>query len=159
MLKELQKKSGAKEQWDNYRSLKNLTNKKLQSAEVFHYKNLIESTADLNRERWRSLNSVIGSKKDCGSPFQVQDGRRLLLEPKEVATKFNRFFATTGAEIAGHLTPVDTDAWKKYAPERMCDDTEPWDLQQVGYKTVRLRRTETVERCCQETNSVNYVSG
>ena len=90
------KKSVTKEQWDNDRSLKNLTNKKLKSAEALHYKNLIESATDL-KERWRSLNSVVGSKQDCGSPLQVQDGKRLLLEPKEVATKFNRFFATIGA--------------------------------------------------------------
>ena len=58
-----------------------------------HYKNSIESVADL-KERWRSSNSVVGSKKDCGSRLQIQDGKRLLLEPKEVATKFNRFIAT-----------------------------------------------------------------
>ena len=75
--KRVAKKSGAKEQWDNYRSLKNLTNKKLKSAEALHYKNLIESAADL-KERWRSLNSVVGSKKDCGWPLQVQDGKRPL---------------------------------------------------------------------------------
>ena len=96
MLKRLQKKSGTKEQWDNYRSLKNLTNKKLKLAEALHYKNLIESATDV-KERWRSLNSVVGSKQDFGSPLQVQDGKRLLLEPKEVATKVNRFFATIGA--------------------------------------------------------------
>ena len=32
---------------------------------------------------------------------------------------------------------MDADAWKKYVPERKCDDREPWDLQQVGYKTVK----------------------
>ena len=87
---------------------------------------MIESAADL-KERRRSLNFVVGSKKDCSSPLQVQDGKRLLLEPKEVATKFNRFFATIGAKITGHLPPVDTDAWKKYEPARKCDDREPWD--------------------------------
>ena len=104
-------------------------------AEALHYKNLIESPTDL-KERWRSLNSVVGSKQDFGSPLQVQDGKRLLLEPKEVATKFNRFFATIGTKIAGHLPPVDTDAWKKYELERKCDDREPRDFQQVGYKIV-----------------------
>ena len=94
--KKVAKKSGTKEQWDNYRSLKNLKNKKLKSAEALHYKNLIESATDL-KERWRSLNSVVGSKQDFGLPLQVQDGKRLLLEPKEVATKVNRFFATIGA--------------------------------------------------------------
>ena len=94
--KTVAKKSGTKEQWDNYRSLKNLKNKKLKSAEALHYKNLIESATDL-KERWRSLNSVVGSKQDFGLPLQVQDGKRLLLEPKEVATKVNRFFATIGA--------------------------------------------------------------
>ena len=31
---------------------------------------------------------------------------------------------------------MDTDAWKKYELERKCDDREPRDFQQVGYKTV-----------------------
>lgn len=130
--KKVAKKSGVKEQWDKYRSFKNLTNKKLKSAEALHSTNLIESAADL-KEHLRSLNYVVGSKKDCGSPLHVQDGKHLLLEPKEAATKFNRFFGTIGTKIAGHLPPVDTDAWKKYELERKCDDREPWDLQQAGY--------------------------
>ena len=95
--KKVAKKSGVKEQWDKYRSLKNLTNKKLKLAEALHSKNLIESAADL-KEHWRSLNYVVGSKKDCGSPLHVQDGKHLLLELKEVATKFNRFFGTIGTK-------------------------------------------------------------
>ena len=77
MLKGLQKSPARRNSGIIYRSLKNLTNKKLKSAEALHYKNLIESAADL-KERWRSLNSVVGSKKDCGWPLQVQDGKRPL---------------------------------------------------------------------------------
>lgn len=70
--KKVAKKSGVKEQWDKYRRLKNLTNKKLKSAEALHSTNLIESAADL-KEHLRSLNYVVGSKKGCGSPLHVQD--------------------------------------------------------------------------------------
>ena len=68
---------------------------------------------------------------------QVQDSKGRLLEPKEIATKFNRFFATTGTKIAGQLPPADTDVWKKYKPVRQCDDRESWDLELVRYKTVK----------------------
>ena len=70
-----------------------LANAKCKLILAVHYKNSIESVTDL-KERWCSSNSVVGSKKDCGSPLQIQDGKSLLLEPKEVATKFNRFIAT-----------------------------------------------------------------
>ena len=85
---------------------------------------------------WRSLNSVIGSKKDGGSLFQVQDGKRLLSEPKDVATKFNKVFATIGSKIAGKLCRVSRDAWQKYEPKKQTDSRDSWDLQRVGRKTV-----------------------
>ena len=87
--KTVAKKSGNQEQWNNYRWLKNLTNRKLKSAEALHYKNLIESAAD-PKERWRSLNTIIGSNNVRGLSLYLQDGKHLLSKPKEVATKFNR---------------------------------------------------------------------
>ena len=55
---------------------------------------------------WRSLNSVIGSNNQGGSPFRVHDGKRLVSKPKSVATKFNKFFAAIGSKVAGRLCPV-----------------------------------------------------
>lgn len=78
-----------------------------------HYKNLIES-AENPKDMWRSLNSVIGSNNQWGSPFQVHDEKRLVSEPKSVATKFNKFFAAIGSKVAGRLRPVSKDARKKY---------------------------------------------
>jgi len=94
------KRSGNQEQWNEYRRLKNFTNRKIKSAEALHYKNLIES-AENPKVLWRSLNSVIGSNKQEGSPFQVHDGKRLVSEPKSAATKFNKFFAAIGSKVAG----------------------------------------------------------
>jgi len=37
------KRSGNQEQWNEYRRLKNFTNRKIKSTEALHYKNLIES--------------------------------------------------------------------------------------------------------------------
>ena len=89
--------------------MKNFTNRKIKSAEALHYKNLIES-AENPKDMWRSLNSVIGSNKQGGSPFQVHDGKRLVSEPKRVAIKFNKFFAAIGSKVAGGLNPVSKDA-------------------------------------------------
>jgi len=89
--------------------LKNLTNRKLKSVEALHYKNLIESAAD-PKERWRSLNTIIGFNNVRGSSLYLQDGKHLLSKPKEVATKFNRFFATIGTKVASQLSHVPSDA-------------------------------------------------
>ena len=94
------KRSGNQEQWIEYRRLKNFTNRKIKSAEALHYKNLIES-AENPKDMWRSLNSVIGPNNQGGSPFQVNDGKRLVSEPKSVATKFNKFFVAIGSKVAG----------------------------------------------------------
>lgn len=99
------KRSDNQEQWNEYRRLKNFTNRKIKSAEALHYKNLIESAKN-SKVLWRSLNSVIGSNKQEGSPFQVHDGKRLVSEPKSSATKFNKFFAAIGSKVAGGLNPV-----------------------------------------------------
>ena len=48
------KRSGNQEQWNEYRRLKNFTNRKIKSAEALHYKNLIES-AENPKDMWRSL--------------------------------------------------------------------------------------------------------
>ena len=94
------KRSGNQEQWNEYRRLKNFTNRKIKSAEALHYKNLIES-AENPKDMWHSLNSVIGSNNQGGSPLQVHDGKRLVSEPKSVATKLNKFFAAIGSKVAG----------------------------------------------------------
>ena len=46
------KRSGNQEQWNEYRRLKNFTNRKIKSAEALHYKNLIES-AENPKDMWR----------------------------------------------------------------------------------------------------------
>ena len=83
---------------DEYRRLKNFTNRKITSAEALHYKNVIESAKN-PKVMWRSLNSVIGSNNQGGSPFQVHDGKRLVSEPKSVATKFNKFLLPLAAKL------------------------------------------------------------
>ena len=96
------KRSGdEQEKWNNYRRLKNLTNRKIRAAEATYYKNLIES-AQGPKETWCTLNSVLGNKKE-NLTFQVQDGKRIISEPKAVASKFNKFFATIGCHIAKKL--------------------------------------------------------
>ena len=60
------KRSGNQEQWNEYRRLKNFTNRKIKSAEALHYKNLIES-AENPKDMWHSLNSVIGSNNQGGA--------------------------------------------------------------------------------------------
>ncbi len=101
------KKSG--QNWDNYRNLKNLTNRKIKAAEAEYYKELIESSAG-PKEMWSSLNSLIGGKKTGDMLFRVQDGKTILSEPKAVASKFNKFFATIGSKVASRLRAVVKDA-------------------------------------------------
>ena len=62
------KRSGGQQQWDNYRKLKNFTNRKKKAVEAEYYKNLIKSAVG-PREMWHSLNSVLGAKKEEGSAF------------------------------------------------------------------------------------------
>ena len=57
-------------------------------------------------------NSALGNKNDKNLTFQVQDGERIISEPKAVASKFNKFFATIGCRIARKLCSVSKDAWK-----------------------------------------------
>ena len=84
---------------------------------------------------------MIGSNKQGSSPFQVHDGKRLVSEPKSVATKFNKFFAAIGSKVAGRLNPVSKVAWKKYETvkeaNKQSDIESTWDLQRVEQKTVQ----------------------
>lgn len=97
---------GEQGKWDNYRRLKNLTNRKIKAAGASYYKNLIESAQD-PKELWPSLNSVLGNGKNISSAR-----RNIILEPKAVASKINQFSATIGSRVAKKLLSVPRDAWK-----------------------------------------------
>ena len=77
---------------------------------------LIES-AQASKEMWRSLNSVLGNKKE-NLACQVQDGERIISEPKAVASKFNKFFATTGCCIAQKLGSTSREELRICYPSR-----------------------------------------
>ena len=129
------KRSGG-QQWDNYRKLKNFTNRKIKAAEAQYYKNLIKSAID-PREMLHSLNLVLGAKKEEGPAFQVQESKRTLSAPKAVASKFNKFFARIGNKVASKLPTVARDAWKKYKSNPRADTGNLLDLQSVDSKAVR----------------------
>ena len=105
------------------------------AAEAKYYKDLIESSLG-PREMWSSLNSVIGGKSTGDTLTQIQDGKTILCEPKALASKFNKFFATIGSKISSRLRAVATDAWLKYEPENQ-SELNPLDLQPVNHETVR----------------------
>jgi len=71
---------------------------------------LKEIVSDSNISNGDRAISVIGSNNQGGSPLQVHDGKRLVSEPKSVATKFNKLFAAIGSKVAGRLNPVSKDA-------------------------------------------------
>lgn len=75
------------------------------------------------------------------TPFQVHDGKRLVSDPKSVATKFNKFFAAIGSKVAGRLRSVSKDAWKKYETvkeaNKQSDIKSILDFQRVEENTVQ----------------------
>ena len=77
---------------------------------------LIES-AQGPKEVWRSLNSVLGNKKE-NLACQVHDGERIISEPKAVASKFNKFFATTVCFIAKQLGSASREEVRICYPSR-----------------------------------------
>ena len=86
---------------------------------------------------WRSLNSVLGEKKTGSSVFELQDRKRFLSEPKDVASTFNKFFATIDIKVANKLRSVARDTRKKYESIPQTDVDNHWELRRVGSKDVR----------------------
>ena len=116
--------------------MKNFTNRKIKAAEAEYYKNLIKSAVG-SREMWHSLNSVLGTKKEEGSAFQVQDSKYILSEAKAEASKFNKLFTTFENKVASKLPVVAKDAWKKYESNLRAEIDNLLDLQSVDSKAVR----------------------
>ena len=104
------KRSGNQEQWNEYRRLKNFTNRKIKSAEALHYKNLIES-AEKPKDMWRSLNSVIGSNNQGGSPFQVHDGKRSI-GAKKRCNKIKRVFCCHWQQSCRLIAPCEIQGFQ-----------------------------------------------
>lgn len=92
---------------------------------------------------WRSLNSVLGNKKE-NLACQVQDGERIISEPKAVASKFNKFFATTGCCIAKKLGSASREEVKKYESVIQADGECLCDLQCVR-SGVRSKSTRELD--------------
>lgn len=84
---------------------------------------------------WRSLNSVLGNKKE-NLACQVQGGERIISEPKAVASKFNKFFATTGCCIAKKLGFASREEVKEYESVIQADGECLCDLQYVSSKVI-----------------------
>ena len=66
----------------------------------------------------------------------MQDGEHIISEPKAVASKFNKFFATIGCCIAKKLCSVPRNARKKYASVIQTDDENLCKLQCARSKVV-----------------------
>lgn len=82
---------------------------------------------------------MLGEKKTGRSVFELQDGKRLLSEPKAVASTFNKFFefATIAIKVANKLRNVAKDIWKKYGSIPQTDVGNHWEPRQVGSEDVR----------------------
>ena len=121
------KRSGG-QQWDNYRKLKNFTNRMIKAAEAEYYKSLIKSAVG-PREMWHSLNLVLGAKKEEGSAFQVQ----VLF-----------FTASEPIELQGALGREYSLISKWYTDNRLTLNVKKTKLMLVGSKTM-LSKFENFE--------------
>ena len=65
----------------------------------------------------------------------MQEGKRIILEPKAVSSKF-RFSATIRCRIAKNLFFISKDAWKKYESAVQTDDENLNEIHCVISKVV-----------------------
>ena len=105
------KRSGNQEQWNEYRRLKNFTNRKIKSAEALHYKNLIES-AENPKDMWRSLNSVIGSNNQGGLSFSSTWRETFSIGAKKRCNKIKQVFCCHWQQSCRLIAPCEIQGFQ-----------------------------------------------
>ena len=88
-----------------FKSIRNLVNKKLRLAKKKYIGDKLNS-AGSTKNIWKILNEISGRKKTGDNCIRLCIDGECVVEPKDVANAFNRYFTTIGATLANNLPHV-----------------------------------------------------
>lgn len=95
-------------QFSQYR---NRLNAVLKEAKYTYFRNKLEENQNNSRQLWKTINEIIRRNKKVGNQFPnfFHHGEDKIQDPKQIASKFNNFFATIGKDLQSRLPLSSTD--------------------------------------------------
>ena len=90
-----------------YKKYKNKLTKLLRLEKKNYYRKKLEDCKTNTRETWKILNNIIGKRKSetkYSNEFHVGE-KRVVLESKEIANHFNKFFVDIGTNLSSLIEP------------------------------------------------------
>ena len=90
-----------------YKKYKNKLTKLLRLEQKNYYMKKLEDCKTNTRETWKILNNIIGKRKSetkYSNGFRVGENR-VVLESKEIANHFNKFFVDIGTNLSNLIEP------------------------------------------------------
>ena len=86
-----------------YKMYRNRLNSLLRRAKQCYFSSQLDKERYNMRNTWKILNSILRCPKKVQSQKFVSNNNKTYTEPKEIANKFNDFFASIGPTLAGTI--------------------------------------------------------
>ena len=85
--------------WTEYKCLRNQVTKKIRKAKADFIVKSVEVSKGNSKQIWKSLKTLMPSKKDNENNIVIEDHNGILQNREEIANRFNNFFVDIGVSI------------------------------------------------------------
>ena len=86
-----------------YKKLRNDVTSKIRSKKRKYYEDFFNENSDNLRNTWRGIKSIINLDKSSSSPNSLIKENKLISDPKEVATEFNKYFSNIAENLQSQI--------------------------------------------------------
>lgn len=93
--------------WENYKRARNLVVKNIKMAKNNYYINMIDNNRQNSHEMWKHLKRLLPNNKSNNKNIGVEFDDKKVLNDKEIAENFNRFFINSINNIVESVTPIN----------------------------------------------------
>jgi hypothetical protein len=90
----------------NYTTYRNIYNRLVRAAKKKYFHDKINANSGNPKKIWETLSEALEKKQKTEQISKINTGEGLTTDPKSIATEFNRFFTSVGAEISESILPV-----------------------------------------------------
>ena len=89
--------------WDEYKEKRNKVVSMIRKQKVIYYERNIDNNKNDSQKMWRTLKTLIGSKKECANYNDIDFGQY----SSSVEENFNNFFSDSIAEISNSIEDIE----------------------------------------------------
>ena len=86
-----------------YKKLRNDVTSKIRSKKRKYYEDFFNENSNNLRNTWRGIKSIINLDKNSSSPNSLIRENKLITDPKEVATEFNKYFSNIAENLQSQI--------------------------------------------------------